>query len=79
MYQEKEKTKNKRHLFYFKTSNARHWWLTPIILATQEAEIRRITVRSQPPANSSGDPILKKPITKKKTKNSWWIGSRCRP
>jgi hypothetical protein len=21
-----------------------HWWLTPIILATQEAEIRRITV-----------------------------------
>jgi hypothetical protein len=24
------------------------WWLTPVILATQEAEIRRITVRSQP-------------------------------
>jgi hypothetical protein len=23
------------------------WWLTPVILATQEAEIRRITVRSQ--------------------------------
>jgi hypothetical protein len=21
-----------------------HWWLTPVILATQEAEIRRITV-----------------------------------
>jgi hypothetical protein len=21
---------------------ARHWWLTPVILATQEAEIRRI-------------------------------------
>jgi hypothetical protein len=24
------------------------WWLTPIILATQEAEIRRIAVQSQP-------------------------------
>jgi hypothetical protein len=27
---------------------ARHQWLTPVILTTQEAEIRRITVRSQP-------------------------------
>jgi hypothetical protein len=26
----------------------RCWWLTPIILATQEAEIRRITVQNQP-------------------------------
>jgi hypothetical protein len=25
-----------------------HLWLTPVILATQEAEIRRIVVRSQP-------------------------------
>jgi hypothetical protein len=24
------------------------WWLTPIILATPEAEIRRFTVQSQP-------------------------------
>jgi hypothetical protein len=32
--------------------SARHWWLTPIILATWEAEIRRIGVRSQPQANS---------------------------
>jgi hypothetical protein len=24
-----------------------HWWLTPVILATQEAEIRTISVRSQ--------------------------------
>jgi hypothetical protein len=26
---------------------ARHWWLTPVILAIQEAEIRRIMVQSQ--------------------------------
>jgi hypothetical protein len=24
------------------------WWFTPVILATQETEIRRITVGSQP-------------------------------
>jgi hypothetical protein len=38
-----------------------HHWLTPVILATQEAEIRRITVQSQPRANSSQDPISKNP------------------
>jgi hypothetical protein len=27
---------------------ARCWWLTPVILATQEAEIRRTVVQSQP-------------------------------
>jgi hypothetical protein len=26
---------------------ARQWWLTPVILATQEAEIRRTVVQSQ--------------------------------
>jgi hypothetical protein len=31
-------------LFYQKIVLARHQWLTPIILATQEAEIRRIEV-----------------------------------
>jgi hypothetical protein len=31
-----------------KRKGARCWWLTPVILATQGAEIRRIEVRSQP-------------------------------
>jgi hypothetical protein len=51
---------------------ARHWWLMPIILATQKVEIRRIEVQSQLWANSSKDPISKKKITKK----CWWSGSR---
>jgi hypothetical protein len=44
---------------------ARHQWFTPVILATQEAEITRISVQSQCPANSSQDPISKIPNTKK--------------
>jgi hypothetical protein len=28
--------------------SARHWWLTPVILATWETEVRRIVVRGQP-------------------------------
>jgi hypothetical protein len=27
---------------------ARHWWLLTVILTTQEAEIRKIAVQSQP-------------------------------
>jgi hypothetical protein len=60
--------KNTRH-------QAGHRWLTPpVILATQEVEIRRLTIWSSL-ANSSRDPISKIPITKK----GWWSGSRWRP
>jgi hypothetical protein len=50
----------------------RHWWLTPIILAIQEAEIRRIVVTSQPWASS----LPQEPISKKKkiTKMDWQSG-----
>jgi hypothetical protein len=37
----------------------------PVILAVQEAEIRRIKVQSQPWANSSGDPVSKKILHRK--------------
>jgi hypothetical protein len=56
---------------------ARRQWLTPVILATQEAEIRRISVRSQPRqiVCESLSQKKKKPFTKK----GWWTGSRCKP
>jgi hypothetical protein len=44
-------------------AEARCQWLTPVILASQEAEIRRITVRSQPGQIVLGDPISKIPTT----------------
>jgi hypothetical protein len=44
----------------------------PVILATQEAEIRRIAVRNQP-RQIVHEILLKKSITKK----GWWSSSRC--
>jgi hypothetical protein len=47
------------------TLPAEHWWLTPVILATPEAEIRRISGQSQAGANTWQDSTSKKPITKR--------------
>jgi hypothetical protein len=57
-----------------KMYSSRHQGLMPIIIATQEAEIRRITVLNQPRTNSSWDRISKSPITKW----GWWSGSSSR-
>jgi hypothetical protein len=43
---------------------AERWWLTPVILATQEAEIR-IAVQSQPRQIVPRDAISKKTLHKK--------------
>jgi hypothetical protein len=47
---------------FHKNGIARCRLLTPVILATQEAEIRRIMVQSQPEQIVLREPILKKPI-----------------
>jgi hypothetical protein len=44
---------------HWEEKKARCYCLRPAIPATQEAEIRRITVRRQPWENSSREPILK--------------------
>jgi hypothetical protein len=51
---------------------ARCQWLMPVILATQEAVIRRITVQRQPEQIVLETLSRKKPIPKK----GWWTGSR---
>jgi hypothetical protein len=43
-----------------KTDLARRWWLMPVILATQEAKIKRMVDRSQTPQIGSR-PYFKKP------------------
>jgi hypothetical protein len=74
---------NGRKLFAGLKTNlwAGHWWLTPIILATQEAEIRKIIVQTQPRQ------VIFKTLSQKKkkkrptthTNKGWWSGLRCRP
>jgi hypothetical protein len=48
---------------WLKWSSSQVLWLTPVILASQEAEVRRIMVWVQPRQNSLQDSILKIPIT----------------
>jgi hypothetical protein len=64
------------NIFIIKFSNmAGCQWLMPIILATQEAEIRRIKARTQP-GQIVCETLSQKNHDKKK---GWWSGSRCRP
>jgi hypothetical protein len=46
-------------------------WLTPVILATQETEIRRVMIRSQPRANSLQDPISENKTLHKQRLAEW--------
>jgi hypothetical protein len=57
---------------------AGHWKLMPIILATQKAEIKRITVQSQSQANNLWDSILKK-ITKRAGGVAQGVGPEFKP
>jgi hypothetical protein len=50
-------------------NKARCWWLTPVILATQEADQKDHGLKPTQ-ANSSRDPISKIP----NTKQGWWSG-----
>jgi hypothetical protein len=59
---------------------ARHQWLIPVILASQEIEIRMIMVQSQL-GQIVCKPYLKKQNKTKKLiiKKVWWNSSRCMP
>jgi hypothetical protein len=56
----------KRQRFNIKRLKTGCQWLLPVILATEEVEIRRITVQSQPRADSLQDPLSWKTHHKKR-------------
>jgi hypothetical protein len=59
--QNRERRRGTRPLILNERRNsAGHQWLRPVILATEKAEIRKISVRSQP------QQIIRDPISKKK-------------
>jgi hypothetical protein len=51
----------------------------PVVLATQEEEIRKIEVQSQPGQIVTWDPISKKPFTKKGWGVAQGVGSEFKP
>jgi hypothetical protein len=61
---------------WFNKKVAGCWWLMPVILATQEAEIRKITIRSQLGQTVNETLPQKKKKKKKKPfiKKGWWSG-----
>jgi hypothetical protein len=57
----------------------RCWWFTPVILATQEAEIRRTTVQSQPGQIVPEILAQKNPTQKKAGGVAQGVGSAFKP
>jgi hypothetical protein len=58
---------------------AGHWRLSPIILATQEAEIRKITVQSQPRQIVRKTLCQKNPLQKMVGGVAYDVGSEFKP
>jgi hypothetical protein len=48
-----------------------HWWLMPIIVATWDAEIRRIMVQSQPRLKTKK---ARSYLKNSQHENGWWSG-----
>jgi hypothetical protein len=73
---EKTFDKMKMHLGFFlkKDSGARHWWITIVILSTQEAEIWRISTRSHQ-VKGQWDSLSQKYSTQTNKHKGLWSGS----